>query len=157
MQAAATTFFASPHFAVAGASATPGKGGYNVLSFYHTHSLPVTAINPSGKPIAFSTKSYDTITSVSSLSDPANTALSIVTGPAITKGVLTDAKKVGVKAVWFQPGTYDDEILAGAKGEFEVVVGGKQEGTEGKEGWCVIADGERCLKEAGRKWESQEA
>lgn len=94
---------------------------------------------------------------MTSLPDPSSTALSIVTGPAITKGVLADAKKMGVKRIWFQPGTFDEEILEAAKGEFEVVVGGKEAGSVGEAGWCVIADGERCLKEAGREFARREA
>lgn len=66
----------------------------------------------------------------------------------VTKEVLLEAKQAGVTAVWFQPGSFDDEILDHAKKEFEAVIGG--EGGRGGEGWCVLVDGDRFL-DAARK------
>ena len=70
--------------------------------------------------------------------------------------VLEEAKKMGVKAVWLQPGTFDEEVMKFAKENFESVVGGFEEGTKGPEGWCVMADGEEVMKRAGIKWTQQE-
>jgi hypothetical protein len=47
-----------------------------------------------------------------------------------------------------QPGTYDDEILKYALTKFKGGVGG--EGGAGSEGWCVLVDGERAAKAAGK-------
>jgi len=58
----------------------------------------------------------------------------------VTKGVLEEAKKLGIPSVWLQPGTYDDEILKYAMTEFKAGVGGQ--GGGGSEGWCVLVDGE---------------
>lgn len=68
----------------------------------------------------------------------------------MTIKVLEEAKKVGIKAVWLQPGTFDEEVLAFAKREFEAGIGG--DGGMGSEGWCVLVDGEKGLKAAGREW-----
>lgn len=76
--------------------------------------------------------------------------MSIITPPKVTKKVLEEAKSLGIKSVWLQPGTYDDEILAFALKEFEGGVGG--DGGAGHEGWCVLVDGEKSLKDAGREW-----
>ena len=62
--------------------------------------------------------------------------------------VLEEAKKVGVQAVWLQPGTFDDAVLAFAFKEFKAALGG--DGGRGSEGWCVLVDGEKALKAAGR-------
>lgn len=63
---------------------------------------------------------------------------------------MEEAKALGIKSVWLQPGTYDDEILGFALKEFEGGVGGEEGGTVGGEGWCVLVDGERAAKAAGR-------
>lgn len=57
---------------------------------------------------------------------------------------------MGIPAIWLQPGTFDDEVLkfALADGAFEAVVYG--EGGRGSEGWCVLVDGEKALKDAGK-------
>lgn len=62
--------------------------------------------------------------------------------------MLEEAKSLGIKGVWLQPGTFDDEILAYAFKEFEAAVGGA--GGRGSEGWCVLVDGERAAKAAGK-------
>jgi len=53
-----------------------------------------------------------------------------------------------VPAVFLQPGTYDDEVLEFARANFKAAVGG--DGGWGSEGWCVLVDGERGLKSAGK-------
>lgn len=77
--------------------------------------------------------------------------------------MLEEAKNLGIPAVWLQPGTFDDEVLAFARqgeGEaveseadgrgFKAVVAGFGGGTVGGEGWCVLVDGERGLKAVGK-------
>jgi predicted CoA-binding protein len=89
-------------------------------------------------------KSYPTLSSISKLPHPAQTSVSIITPPKVTKKVLEEAKSLGVKGVWLQPGTFDDEVLAYALREFEAGVGG--DGGMGGEGWCVLVDGERAMQ-----------
>jgi hypothetical protein len=55
---------------------------------------------------------------------------------------------VGVDAIWLQPGTFDDAVLNALK-EFKTGVVG--DGGAGSEGWCVLVDGERVAKAAGRE------
>jgi predicted CoA-binding protein len=38
----------------------------------------------------------------------------VVTPPKVTKGVLEDAARLGLPAVWLQDGSYDDAALAAA-------------------------------------------
>lgn len=65
--------------------------------------------------------------------------------------MLEEAKKLGIPAVWLQPGTFDDEILSFALKEFKGGVGGR--GGMGGEGWCVLVDGDMGLAAAGRQGE----
>jgi predicted CoA-binding protein len=155
MQEAAHRFFTFPHFAVAGASQSPSKFGYRILTWYHAHSLPVTPINPTRGSIQLPSKTYSTVPTVSSLSNPSSTAISFLTPPSVTRQVLEEAKQAGVKAVWLQPGSFDEEGMRYAKENFESAVGGFDEGTMGGEGWCVLVDGEEAMAKAGTKWKSQ--
>ncbi|KAF9893787.1 hypothetical protein FE257_009957 [Aspergillus nanangensis] len=153
MEAAVTRFFASPRFAVAGASNDANKFGYKILAWYHQHSLPVTPLNPRAPEIELPSKAYKTVTSPSALPGPTQTSLSVVTPPAVTLTLLKEAHSVGIPAVWLQPGTFDDQVLSFANSHFEAVVAG--DGGQGHEGWCVLVDGEEGLESAGVQWTSQ--
>ncbi|KIW91482.1 uncharacterized protein Z519_07448 [Cladophialophora bantiana CBS 173.52] len=155
MEAAAKRFFSSQYFAVVGASQDKSKFGYRILAWYHVHSLPVTPINPTRQSISLPSKTYNTVPTVSALPHPSQTALSFLTPPAVTRKVLEEAKTAGVKAVWLQPGSFEDEDLTYAKQNFESAVGGFEDGTVGGEGWCVLVDGENMLRAAGKKIERQ--
>ena len=74
--------------------------------------------------------------------------MSIITPPKVTRKVLEEAKKIGIENVWLQPGTFDDEVLEYAFKEFKAALGG--DGGRGGEGWCVLVDGEKAIKAAGR-------
>lgn len=64
--------------------------------------------------------------------------------------MLKEARELGIPAVWLQPGTFDDAVLkyANEEGRFKAVVAG--DGGRGDEGWCVLVDGDRALKAAGK-------
>ncbi|KAK1750901.1 CoA binding domain-containing protein [Echria macrotheca] len=142
-------FFQSPNFAVVGASNDTHKYGYKVFKWYLDHSLPVTPINPSSKTIKAGKTEHDAVTSLSELPSPAETGVSIITPPSVTRKVLAEAAQLGVPAVFLQPGTYDDEVLAFARENFKAAVGGT-DGGWGGEGWCVLVDGERGMRAAGK-------
>ncbi|KAK3400042.1 CoA binding domain-containing protein [Sordaria brevicollis] len=146
--ATAKAFFSSPKFAVVGASTNTEKFGYKVFKWYTDRSLPATPINPQAAPLTVNGQSYAAIKSLSELDSPQETSVSIITGPAITLKTLQEAKDLGIQAVWLQPGTFNDEVLAYANENFKTVVAGKGGSTVGGEGWCVLVDGDRCLKGA---------
>ncbi|KAH8804921.1 CoA binding domain-containing protein [Xylogone sp. PMI_703] len=155
-EVAARTFFSSPYFAVVGASSDPAKFGHKIFTWYTHHNLPVTPINPSSPeitalpPAGHDLVSYSTLPNISALPNPKDTGVSIITPPKVTMKVLQEAKQIGVQSVWLQPGTFDDEVLSFALKEFKGAVGG--DGGAGYEGWCVLVDGEKALKDAGREW-----
>ncbi|KAL2419585.1 hypothetical protein ABEF95_003119 [Exophiala dermatitidis] len=151
MEAAARRFFSSPYFAVVGASQDRSKFGYKILAWYHVHSLHVTPINPGRPSISLPSRTYETVPSISALPHPAQTALSFLTPPPITRKLLQEAKSAGVKAVWLQPGSFEDQDLEFAKKNFESAVGGFENGTVGGEGWCMLVDGENALRKAGKE------
>ncbi len=113
----------------------------------------MTPINPRTPQISVSSQTFATVATVTALSTPAETSLSIITPPSATLKVLKEAKEAGVPAVWLQPGSFDDEGLAYARQEFKAGIGGDD--GRGSEGWCVLVDGEQAMKIAGREWSRQ--
>ncbi|KAI5463827.1 CoA binding domain-containing protein [Mariannaea sp. PMI_226] len=149
-EATVRKFFSSSAFAVVGASSNPAKFGHRVFAWYLAHELPVTPINPVSKTINALGQDHPAIPDVGALSNPMQTSLSVITPPSVTLKVLQEAKKLGIPSIWLQPGSFDDEILKFASEEpaFEAVVAG--DGGRGHEGWCVLVDGERGLRSAGK-------
>ncbi|KAG5996984.1 hypothetical protein E4U54_002461 [Claviceps lovelessii] len=147
---AARHFFASPLFAVVGASSNPAKFGHKVHAWYLHYGLDVTPVNPTSATVTVGGKDYPTVPNLSSLPNPKETSVSIITAPPVTLKVLEEAKKLNIPAVWLQPGTYDDEVLKVAleQNAFASVVYGA--GGRGHEGWCVLVDGEKAMKDAGK-------
>jgi predicted CoA-binding protein len=157
MQTAARTFMSSPLIAVAGASSNPQKFGHKIFAWYLSQNYTPIPINPASPSIKVQQKTFDTLPSPSSLREPGKTSLSIITPPEITKQILKEARDAGVKAVWLQPGSFGADELAYAEREFPgAAVGGFGDGTVGGEGWCVLVDGERALREAKKKREGEE-
>ncbi|KXL46757.1 hypothetical protein M433DRAFT_153418 [Acidomyces richmondensis BFW] len=151
MRSAAKLFFSQPHFAVAGASSNPAKFGHKIFAWYLNHGFQPTPINPSCSSVTVEMKQYQAIPSLSKLDEPEQTSLSIITPPPITAQLLKQAKDVGIKAVWLQPGSFTDQELEYAIKEFPgAAVAGFSEGTKGDEGWCVLVDGDAALRAASR-------
>lgn len=123
---------------------------YAVFTWYLVHDLPVTPINPGSATISALEEDHPTVSDVTALPNPKQTSLSVITPPSATLKVLQEAKKLGIPSIWLQPGSFDNEVMefANEKGAFEAVVAG--EGGRGHEGWCVLVDGERGLKGAGK-------
>jgi predicted CoA-binding protein len=95
-------------------------------------------------------QTYATLPSLSALPSPTTTSVSIITPPKVTMKVLQEAKRLGIPAVWLQPGSFDSEGLEFALREFkDAAVGG--DGGRGGEGWCVLVDGERALRAVERE------
>ena len=167
-------FFQSGKFAVVGASTNTEKFGYKgklqftthsqaiymycpvlwlltlrlVFRWYATRGLPVTPINPGAKAIEIDGKEYPTVASLSELPNPQETSVSIITPPHVTLKTLEEAKALGIQSVFLQPGTFDEEVLKYANQNFKTVLAGN--GGAGPEGWCVLVDGDRGLRSAGK-------
>ncbi|KAI9903897.1 hypothetical protein N3K66_000426 [Trichothecium roseum] len=148
--ATARKFFTAPQFAVVGASSNPAKFGHKVHAWYLKHDCQVTPVNPGSSTVTVGGEDYLTVPNLSSLPKPKETGVSIITHPVITIDILREAKMIGIPSIWLQPGTWDDDVLkfALAEGAFEAVVYG--DGGAGSEGWCVLVDGEKAMKDAGK-------
>ena len=110
----------------------------------------MTPINPTSATITASGQEHAAVPNLAALPNPKETSVSIITPPPATRKVLEEARALGIPAVWLQPGTFDDDVIRFARDEanFAAVVAG--EGGRGGEGWCVLVDGERALKGAGK-------
>lgn len=151
MKAKIRSFFSnSRQYAVAGASNNPSKFGFKILSWYISHDLPVTPVNPREKEILGNevVSSIPKIIEDFSKSYPGKDGLSIsfLTPPHITSSTLKEiAATLGykdvIKGLWFQPGSYDQEVLEVSEkiGLFELVV---------FEDECILVRGDEGLYSA---------
>ena len=100
-------------FAVVGASTDRSKFGNKVLRSYQKRDLACVPINVRAPEIE-GLKTHATLTSLqASLVLPMtmkDVGISMVTSPAITKGIILEAYDLGARAFFLQPGTYDNEV-----------------------------------------------
>jgi len=106
-QQAVKQFLSFSHFAVVGASPDPSKFGNRVLRWYQSHQLAVTPIHPKQDAI----EGLKCLKSLSLLPHPRQTAVSIITPPAVTEHVVEDAIKLGIPALWMQPGSHSQKAM----------------------------------------------
>ena len=72
----------------------------------------------------------------------------------MTRKLLQEAREAGIRAVWLQPGTFDEEILQYVRKEWpDAHLAGFHDppGTEAHDGWCVLVEGEKGLRLANSK------
>lgn len=112
----------------------------------------MTPVTPSSAQVTVGADSYDTVATVGELTSPAeSSSLSLITPPPVTVRILTDARKAGVRSVWLQPGTYDEETLKMLRdddwwqGRW---VAGEDGASRGHGGWCVLVDGDKARQAA---------
>lgn len=118
-------------------STNPSKFGFKVLKWYTDRSKDVTPINPTTPVI----EGRQSVASVDKLSDPTNTAISVITPPSITLQVLKDAKALNIPYVWIQPGAEDANVIEFVKqNELPVIYGGP----------CILVSGDGILEKANK-------
>lgn len=110
---------ASNAIAVVGASTDPAKYGNIIIKNLSSKGFDVIPINPREREI-------EGLTVYASLSDVDRPAglINFVVPPAVTLAVLKSIAGFGFDAVWFQDGSFDEQVLAYAAGHFEYVVSG---------------------------------
>ncbi|KAI8597935.1 CoA-binding protein, partial [Dissophora ornata] len=100
-----------------------------VLRWYVDNGYTAVPVNPKEKTI----ESLPCVQNLSSLpGTPSEYHVSIITPPSVTKSVLEEAHKNGIKRVWMQPDVDSPEALAYAK-EVGIQVIAR--------GPCVLVDG----------------
>ncbi|NMA66758.1 MAG: CoA-binding protein [Clostridiaceae bacterium] len=93
-------------WAVVGANQNPEKYGNKIYKRLKSKGYEVYAVNPVYETIE-GDKCYKDLASLPKLPD----VIDMVVSPKRTKDVLMEAARLGIKYIWFQPGTYDDEVL----------------------------------------------
>lgn len=158
MKAKIKSFFGSNRqYAVAGASNNPSKFGYKILNWYVKHNLSAIPINPKeqeilGQPVVSNvTQIIKAIEEHKNLKDYKTSSvdglsISFLTPPPITVATLKeisniDGYKSVIKGLWFQPGSYDQEVLDLAEqlGDYDKVI---------EEDECILVRGEEGLLSA---------
>ncbi|KAJ2400001.1 hypothetical protein GGI23_002311 [Coemansia sp. RSA 2559] len=129
-----TAFFSSKAFAVVGASADRSKYGNKVLQWYIDNKLPVTPINPKVDEI-------EGLKCSKSLSDipVSELSVSVITPPQVSRHVLEEAAALGIRHMWFQPGSEPPEFKELANKHGIQAIG---------DGPCILVEGESLLSQA---------
>ncbi|KAL4207645.1 hypothetical protein CU097_001146, partial [Rhizopus azygosporus] len=130
----AQQFIKNPHFVVVGASPDRQKFGNRILRWYQANGLDVTPIHPKESMI----EGLNALNSIHQVTVPQQTSISIVTPPKVTLQVLQDAKQLGFKYIWIQPGAEDNAVkgYVAQNSDLKVILGGP----------CLLVDGPSLLK-----------
>ena len=108
---------AATRIAVVGASNVPYKYGNVIVKDLAAKGYTVLPVNPHEKEIA-GLPAYPDLASVPG---PIH-LVDVVTPPAVTRGILEEAARRGLPAVWLQDGSYDAAALAvAARGPYRTV------------------------------------
>ncbi|KAI3406833.1 hypothetical protein KGF56_000439 [Candida oxycetoniae] len=144
-------------YAVAGASNNPSKFGYKILNWYIKHNIPVIPINPKESVILDQPVIHNVSSVIQAIENHKklgnyNTAevdglsISFLTPPHVTVATLKEIGEIEgyknvIKGLWFQPGSYDQDVLDLAKklGEYDKVI---------EEDECILVRGEEGLLSA---------
>ncbi len=95
---------------VAGVTANKDKFGYKIWKTLKEHNYETYGVNPNYDDIE-GDKIYHSVKELPIKVD----VLDMVVPPRIAINTLDEAKEAGIEYIWFQPGTYNDEVLAKAK------------------------------------------
>lgn len=123
-------FGASRQYTVVGASKNPSKFGFKILLWYVSHDLSVIPVNPNEPEILGQTV-VKTVTEILEaiaegkdlgqykLSKVDGLSISFLTPPSITVQTLKEIAAVPeyktiIKGLWFQPGSYNKDVLDAA-------------------------------------------
>ena len=97
-------------WAVVGANEDHKKFGNKIYKRLKSRGYEVFPVNPRVN-IVEGDICYKSLSALPKLPE----VIDMVVAPKIAKSVVEEAAKLGIKYVWFQPNTYDDEVLQFAK------------------------------------------
>jgi len=97
-------------WAVVGANDKPDKFGNKIYKKLKSKGYTVYPVNPNYKTI----DGEPCYSSLSALPEKPD-VVDMVVAPRHGKDVIIEAAKLGIKNIWFQPGTYNEEILGIAR------------------------------------------
>ncbi|EGD48699.1 CoA-binding domain protein [Ruminiclostridium papyrosolvens DSM 2782] len=93
-------------WAVVGANQNPEKYGNRIYKKLKSRGYEVYPVNP-GYETVEGDKCYRDLSSLPQKPE----VIDMVVSPKRGKTVIEEAAKLGIKNIWLQPGTYDDELL----------------------------------------------
>ncbi|NLW40620.1 MAG: CoA-binding protein [Tissierellia bacterium] len=97
-------------WAVVGATPNEEKFGYKIWKILLDHGYETYGVNPNYDFI-HDERVYPSLKEV-----PAKVeVVDLVVPPKVTLGVLDEAKELGIEYLWFQPGTFDHEVIEKAE------------------------------------------
>ena len=94
-------------WAVVGANTDPEKFGNRIYRRLKEKGYEAYAVNPMYE-IVEGDLCYKDLSSLPKLPD----VVDMVVSPNRGRAVLEEAARLGIRYIWFQPGTHDDELLA---------------------------------------------
>ncbi|MDA0948690.1 MAG: CoA-binding protein [Planctomycetota bacterium] len=111
-------FLACSTFAVVGASDDRAKYGNKVLRCYQQAGRDVVPVHPRLTEV-------EGLTAASSLAalEEVPEAVSIITPPAVSEGVIDEAVRLGIQHVWLQPGAEHEDAMERARAAGVNVIG----------------------------------
>lgn len=93
-------------WAVSGVTDKEDRFGYKIWKTLIKHGYETYGVNPRYDEIE-GEKIYKSIQEIPKQIE----VLDMVVGPKIAINTLDDAKEAGVEYIWFQPGTFDEEVI----------------------------------------------
>ena len=93
-------------WAVVGANEDPDKYGNMIFRKLLSRGYTVYPVNPKYESLE-GHKCYKDLTSLPEKPE----VIDMVVSPKRGRPILDEAAELGIKNIWFQPGTYDDELL----------------------------------------------
>jgi len=93
-------------WAVIGVTDDNSKYGYKIFNKLNEKGYTVYGVNPKYDEIN-GAKIYDSVKDVPEKVD----CISMVVNPKLSSKALDDIAELGIKYVWFQPGTFDEDVL----------------------------------------------
>lgn len=95
---------------VAGVTGRKDRYGYKIWKILKDHNYETYGVNPNYEEIE-GEKIYHSIKDLPKKVD----VLDMVVGPKIAMQTLEEAKEAGIEYIWFQPGSYNDNVINKAK------------------------------------------
>ncbi len=93
-------------WAVVGANEDPEKYGNKIYKKLKTSGYQVFPVNPNYETIE-GDRCYKDLSSLPQLPE----VIDMVVSPKRGKAVIEEAARLGIRDIWLQPGTYDDELM----------------------------------------------
>ena len=100
----------SKNWAVIGVSGNKDKYGYKIWKILRENEYKVYGVSPNYSELE-GEKIYESLNFIPEKVD----VLNMIVPPKISIKVLEEAKKIGIEMIFFQPGTYNDEVVAKAE------------------------------------------